>query len=100
MADGPRLLGPEGTPIKLGSTVHVVTQSAAVCWRCGGRMWELTPKMQGYTFYCADCEHLTLPVNQVTIAIANIPEEALGIIVAVPQRLRLLNQDVKRRPGG
>ena len=76
-------------------------QSAEPCWRCGRPLLYLTPPLRGdWHFYCPACEHLTSPRAELERAMRELEDGAVGVVAAVPARLRFsLEADLPDREG-
>lgn len=68
--------------------------SPHACFRCNERLYALSEPVEGWRYWCCFCKHFTSPVPELSAALAALPDEAIGVVAAVPHHLTL-NVEVK-----
>lgn len=64
-------------------------QTTEPCWKCGSPLWHLNPPVQGWSYHCQTCQHLTSPRAELERQMANKTEGAVGIVSAVSCRIEM-----------
>lgn len=63
------------------------------CWRCAIPLVRLEPAVQGWSYYCSQCKHLTSTAASLDEALRNRPEGSAGIVSAISASLRIVSDD-------
>ena len=59
------------------------------CWRCQHLLYRVHPPIQGWSYYCNACAHLTQTKAALEQAMRDKDPEALGIVAAWPHKLNI-----------
>lgn len=62
------------------------------CFKCGGELWLIVPKISGWEYYCPKCKVLTTTREVLDEQLKKLPEGVIGVVSAVPYKLQLLNE--------
>lgn len=53
------------------------------CFKCGAVLLRVDPEVWGWRYYCTSCRHLTVPRREIEKQMAEKPDGAVGLVVAM-----------------